>query len=308
MTWKLRKQIITESDFIDDGNPVEKEIEESVDEPEVQAAASPEAEAATEQESETAAQVESPDAAENETADEPDVEITAEPDTAAAEPHAEATAQPDEDAAAEPDAEATAESEREATAEPETEATIEPETETAAEPDSEKAAEQESEPKSEPDVQSAVEAESELLAKPETELTVEDEPSVAATVDSAVLPTTDIGNQLSATPSDTTKMAQEPLLSEDKFSTCFEDPYVRSVLYMEKHNILQMFQVLNGLASVAFFGNEFHRLITLWLKKFVLFSIMTGHPFTLRLCPQDLVAPTRGDIFCMSTSSKSLTI
>eukprot|EP00061_Rhincodon_typus_P013820 g40429.t1 len=59
---------------------------------------------------------------------------------------------------------------------------------------------------------------------------------------------------------------------------------------------------------MALCGNEFHRVTTLRLKKFLLISVLNSCPFTLRLCPQVLVSSTGGTIFSISTLSRPLSI
>ncbi|XP_072337614.1 uncharacterized protein usp42 isoform X2 [Scyliorhinus torazame] len=51
-------------------------------------------------------------------------------------------------------------------------------------------------------------------------------------------------------------------------------------------------------------AEEFHRLTTLWLKKFLLISVLKDHPFSLRLCPLVLVFATNGNILAKPTLSR----
>ena len=44
---------------------------------------------------------------------------------------------------------------------------------------------------------------------------------------------------------------------------------------------------------------------TLWLKKFLLISVVKDRPFSLRLCPLVLVFPTSGKVQCNQGADKS---
>eukprot|EP00061_Rhincodon_typus_P011497 g36548.t1 len=66
--------------------------------------------------------------------------------------------------------------------------------------------------------------------------------------------------------------------------------------------------MLSDSASTALYINKFHRVTTLWLKKFLIISVLKSHAFTLRLFPQVLVSLIHGNIFSKSTLNRPLSI
>eukprot|EP00061_Rhincodon_typus_P018841 g48187.t1 len=79
-------------------------------------------------------------------------------------------------------------------------------------------------------------------------------------------------------------------------------------LLLIKNLSIAVRETINDLASTAFFRNEFHRFITVWLKKFLLIAVLKDCPFTLSLCPQVLISPPSGNIFSTSTLPKCFCI
>eukprot|EP00061_Rhincodon_typus_P007870 g29979.t1 len=68
------------------------------------------------------------------------------------------------------------------------------------------------------------------------------------------------------------------------WSTHVDTPVKKAQQHLYFFRRLRKFGTLNDAASTALSSNEFHRVTTLWLKKFLLISVLKGYPFTLRLC------------------------
>ena len=67
-------------------------------------------------------------------------------------------------------------------------------------------------------------------------------------------------------------------------------PYPLIPLFFKKLSIFFL-KIFNEGASIASLGKEFHRFTTLWVKKFLLSSVLNLLPLILRLCPLVLLSP-----------------